>query len=67
MEAKEGMASSCEGNRDTETQPWEEWSPEPHSQVGGCQVSQWSGPGPGPQRMECARKHLGKGLEKASE
>jgi hypothetical protein len=32
-----------------------------------CWVSQWSGPGPGPQRMECARKHLGKGLEKASE
>lgn len=34
-------------------------------QVG--QVSQWSGPGPGPQRMECARKHLGKDLEKAAE
>lgn len=26
------------------------------------QISQWSGPGPGPQRMECARKHLGEGL-----
>lgn len=33
----------------------------------GGQVSQWSGPGPGPQRMECARKRLGRGLEKASE
>lgn len=46
--------------------PSEEQNPKPSSHVGGCQVSQWSGPGPGP-RMECARKHLGKGLEKASE
>lgn len=39
---------------------------EPSSQVGGWQGSQWSGPGPGPQRMECTRKHLGRGLEEAA-
>lgn len=51
----------------TETHRQGEWNPKPYSQVSKCQVSQWSGPGPGPQRMECAGKHLGKGLEKASE
>lgn len=66
VEAKEGMASQREGNRDTETHPWEEWHLKPTPRWVSVGYHNGLVQALGHKRMECARKHLGKGLEKAS-
>lgn len=58
MEAEEGvLMQGKQGRRDPRLGRME---PKATLPGGWGQVSQWSGPGPGPQRMECARKHLGR-------
>lgn len=54
---------NVKGTRDTETHPWEEWHLKPTPRWVSVGYHNGLVQALGHKRMECARKHLGKGLE----